>query len=217
MPAATAVVTVRKVTILYTMAVEAEYGPQLRRRFYPLWTGVGPVEAGVSVAAGLARLAAHQDLPELVVSLGSCGSATHAQGSVFQIASVVYRDIDATPLGFPHNTTPFLDLPAVVELPYRVPGLPEARLSTGAAVISGRAAYAAIDAELVDMETFAVLRACQRFDVPLLGLRGVSDGATDLTHYSDWAEYLHVVDARLADAVDALEAAWNSGSIERRR
>ena len=203
-------------TILYTMAVEAEYGAQLRRRFYPLWTGVGPVEAGVSVAAGLARLAAHQDLPELVVSLGSCGSARYAQGSVFQIASVVYRDIDATPLGFPHNTTPFVDLPAVVDLPYRIPGIPEAHLSTGAAVISGAEAYSAIDAELVDMETFAVLRACQRFEVPLVGLRGVSDGANDLVHYSDWAEYLHVVDARLAEAVDVLEVSWRAGALERR-
>jgi adenosylhomocysteine nucleosidase len=204
------------VTILYVMAVEAEYRDHLRARCTPLITGVGPVEAGVAVAAELAHRVALQDLPELVVCLGSAGSNRHAQGTVFQVASVSYRDIDASPLGFPKGRTPFLDLPEAVTLPYRIPGMPEAHLSTGAAVISGSAAYAAIDAELVDMETYAVLRACHHFDVPLIGLRGVSDGAADLTHYSDWTEYLHVVDARLAGAVDALQAAWIAGSLERR-
>src|SRR5690606_26577703 len=141
--------------ILYAMAVEAEYGEHLRSRIDPVWTGVGPVESAVAVAAELAHRQALQDLPEIVVSLGSAGSATHAQGAVFQVSSVTYRDIDASPLGFPKGRTPFVDLPAVVELPYHVPGIAEARLSTGAAVVSGAGAYAAIDAELVDMETFA--------------------------------------------------------------
>lgn len=203
-------------TILYAMAVAAEYGEHLRQRFTPVWTGVGPVEAGVALGAELAWRAAHQDLPDLVVSLGSCGSSRFAQGSVFQVTSVAYRDIDASPLGFAKGRTPFVDLPEAVDLPYRIPGVPGARLSTGGTVISGAGAYAAIDAELVDMETFAVLRACQRFEVPLVGLRGVSDGAAELTHYADWTEYLHVVDERLAEAVDALERSWTDGTLERR-
>ena len=203
-------------TILYAMAVAAEYGEHLRQRFTPVWTGVGPVEAGVALGAELAWRAAHQDLPDLVVSLGSCGSNRFAQGSVFQVATVGYRDIDATPLGFPKGRTPFLDLPERVELPYRIPDLPEAHLSTGGAVVSGADAYATVDSDLVDMETFAILRACQRFEVPLVGLRGVSDGAAELTHYADWAEYLHVVDERLAGAVDALERAWAAGTLVRR-
>ena len=56
--------------------------------------------------------------------------------------------------------------------------LPSARLATGASVVSG-AGYDAIDADMVDMETFAVVRAAARFDVPVLGLRGVSDGRAD--------------------------------------
>lgn len=202
--------------MLYVMAVAAEYGAHLQQRITPLFTGVGPVEAGVAVGAELAWRAAHQDLPDVAVCLGSCGSNRHAQGSVFQVASVGYRDIDASPLGFAPGRTPFVDLPAAVELPYRIPGIPEATLSTGAAVISGDAAYGAIDADLVDMETFAVLRACQRYEVPLVALRGVSDGAAELTHYADWTDYLHVVDERLAEAVDAFEAAWTAGRLVRR-
>jgi len=54
------------------------------------------------------------------------------------------------------------------------------------------------------METFAVLRAAMRFTVPLIGLRGISDGDRELRHYNDWHQYLHVVDAKLAGAVDLL-------------
>ncbi len=136
-----------------------------------------------------------------------------AQAEVYQVSSASYRDMDASPLGFEKGRTPFLDLPAIIDLPHRIAGIPEARLSTGANIVSG-AAYDAIDANMVDMETFAVLRACMTFDVPLIGLRGISDGAADLHHYDNWTEYLHVIDEKLARAVDMLLAALRSGALK---
>ena len=198
--------------ILYVMAVDAEYGPFLSARIAPLMTGVGPVEAAVSVTRALAELDTKGSLPDLVVSLGSAGSATLEQTEVYQAISVGYRDMDASPLGFEKGATPFLDLPAVVKLPLRIPGVKEARLSTGANIVSGKA-YEAIDADMVEMESFAVLRACQAFGVPLIGLRGISDGKAELKHVDDWTEYLHVIDEKLADTIDRLEAAIESGEI----
>lgn len=200
--------------LLYVMAVEAEYGPHLKGRFSPLMTGVGPVEAAVALASSLAPLQHAAAMPDLVVSLGSAGSRTLEQTGVYQATSVCYRDMDASPLGFEKGTTPFLDLPAVVPLPVLVPGIAGASLSTGANIVSG-AAYDGIAADMVDMETFAVLRACQRFGVPLVALRGISDGAAELRHVDDWMEYLHVVDERLAEAVDRLEAAVAEGLVAR--
>ncbi len=198
--------------ILFVMAADAEFGPHLKRRFVPFMTGVGPVEAGVAMGAVLARLEAAGALPDLVVSLGSAGSRSLEQTGIYQAVSVSYRDIDATALGFEKGATPFLDLPVTVPLPLRIPGLAEARLSTGGMVISG-GAYDLIDADMVDMETFAVLRACQLFGLPLIGLRGISDGAAELSHVGDWTEYLHVIDEKLADAVDLLEAAIGGGAV----
>lgn len=198
--------------VLFVMAVEAEYGPHLRRRFRPLMTGVGPVEAGIVLAAALARLDAARMLPDLVVSLGSAGSRVLEQTGVYQAASVSYRDMDASALGVATGVTPFLDLPRVVPLKLMVPGIPAASLSTGANVVSG-AAYDGIDAEMVDMETFAVLRACQLFSLPLVGLRGISDGAAELKHVDDWTDYLHIVDEKLADAVDRLAESLADGTI----
>ena len=198
--------------VLFAMAAEAEYGAHLRQRFMPLMTGVGPVEAGIGIAAALARLDISGRRPDLVVSLGSAGSRTLEQTRVYQATSVSYRDMDASPLGFPKGETPFLGLPARLDLPLRVPGIAQASLSTGADIVSG-AAYDGIDAEMVDMETYAVLRACQRFAVPLVALRGISDGARELRHVRDWTDYLHVVDEHLADAVDVLITAIADGTL----
>lgn len=197
-------------SILFVMAAEAEYGPFLRSRFEPLMTGVGPVEAAVAMTKTLSRLDQADDLPQLVVSLGSAGSATLEQTEVYQVSSVSYRDMDASPLGFDKGHTPFLDLPAVIDLPLRIPGIPEASLSTGGNVISG-SAYRNIDADMVDMETFAILRACQGYKLPLIGLRGISDGAEELQHISGWTEYLHVIDRKLSYAVDGLFTALEDG------
>lgn len=201
------------VPVLFVMAHELEYGPALRARIRPVMTGVGPVEAAVSLTAALSVLAARQALPSLVVSLGSAGSRSLPQGAVFQVSDVSWRDIDASPLGFERGRTPFLDLPARLPLTHGLPGLPLARLSTGADVVSG-AAYDAIDAEMVDMETFAHLRAAQRFGIPLIGLRGVSDGAEDLRHLSDWTEALGEIDRELAAAVDLLAETLASGDLD---
>lgn len=204
--------TVGAKRILYVMAASPEYGPHLKARITPLMTGVGPVEAAVQLTLALCHLAADGDLPDYVVSLGSAGSATLEQTEIYQAISVSYRDMDASPLGFTRGATPFLDLPAEVPLPIRIPGIPTARLSTGANIVSGQT-YQTIDADMVEMETFGALRACQAFGVPLIGLRGISDGKAELSHIGDWTEYLHIIDEKLAAAVDRLEAAMLDGTI----
>ena len=207
-----AVATIDGKSVLFVMAVEAEYGPHLNRLFQPLMTGVGPVEAAVRMGVELARPSTEHALPDLVVSLGSAGSRRLEQTEIYQAVSVGYRDMDASPLGFEKGRTPFLDLPAAVPLPFRIPGIDEATLSTGGAVVSGDA-YDAIDADMVDMETFAILRACQQFALPLIALRAISDGATELRHVGDWTEYLHVIDEKLAGAVGLMEQALGDGTI----
>lgn len=188
---------------LVIMATEAEYGPALRQRIRPVITGVGPVEAAIGAARALEACLDLGTLPDYVLSLGSAGSATLEQGKVYQVTAVSYRDMDASPLGFTKGVTPFLDHPVNMPLPVRLAGIATARLSTGANIVSGQA-YAAIDADMVDMETFALLRACQHFDIPLIGLRGISDGARELHHYDDWTELLGHLDTELSAIIDRL-------------
>ena len=197
------------IPVLFVMAAEAEYGPALRARIAPLITGIGPVEGAVQLAAALAGMRVP---PRLIVSLGSAGSARLRQAEVYQVAAVAYRDMDASALGFEKGRTPLLDLPVRVDLPLRIEGLPAATLSTGADIVSG-SAYAAIAEDMVDMETFAHLRAAQHFGVPLIGLRGISDGTAELQHLSDWTQYLHIIDEKLAAAVDRLADQLADGAL----
>ena len=195
--------------VRFVRAASVEYGACLQALFRPLICGVGPIESAISVTRALATLAVR---PDLVVSLGSAGSARLAKTQVYQAASVSWRDMDASALGFAKGVTPLLDLPATLPLPQRIPGVPAVSLSTGGNVVSG-AAYQAIAEDMVDMETFAVLRACQGFDVPLIALRGISDGDQELGGLQDWTEYLHLVDENLAKAVQALIAAVSDGGL----
>lgn len=192
-------------TALTVMAAPAEYGVELQARIQPLMTGIGPVEGAVTLTAALARLEAGDGLPDLIVSLGSCGSPTLEHAATYQVSSVSYRDMDCSPLGFEKGVTPLLDLPAVLPLPCPIPDVPTARLSTGGNVVSG-AVYQTIDADMVDMETWALLRAAQTFGVPLVALRGVSDGRAELKALEDWTSTLVHVDQTLAAALDKLSA-----------
>ncbi|CAN7548071.1 5'-methylthioadenosine/S-adenosylhomocysteine nucleosidase [Devosia sp. LjRoot3] len=200
-------------TILYLMAAKAEFGPHLAARIQPVMIGIGPVEAAISTTRAL--MERRDSLPKLVVCLGSGGSNRLEQLGVYQAISVSYRDMDASALGFPRGVTPLTDLPPTLDLVPAIAGLVPATLSTGGNVVTG-AAYDAVAEDMVDMETFAVKRACQAFGVPLLGLRGISDGAETVSRIEDWTQYLHIVDERLAEAVDLVESAYTAGEIDLR-
>ena len=193
--------TINGKSVLFVMAVPMEYGDALQARFKPLMCGVGPVESAMNVAKALSEMPTKADL---IVSLGSAGSATLEQGEVYQVESVSYRDMDASPLGFTKGITPFVD--HEIAIPLTCPlKTPKARLSTGANVVSGEA-YKAIDADMVDMETFAIKRVADTFGIALIGLRGISDGKEELSKYEDWTAYLADIDVKLANVVDELSA-----------
>jgi len=204
------VALVGSLRVLFVMAAAAEYGAQLQARIDPLMCGVGPVEAAISTTATLAALAHAKLLPNLVFSLGSAGSRTLERAGIFQVSSVCYRDMDASPLGFERGMTPFADHCAVIAIPQRIQGIASASLSTGASVISGEG-YDQIETDMVDMECFAVLRAAQRYGIPTIGLRGISDGRTELSRIEDWSHGLSLIDERLAAGIDLFESQVRDG------
>lgn len=202
-------------SVLFIMATEPEYGPHLQARIDPLITGFGPVEAAAATGAALASLAHHGVLPHLVFTLGSAGSRRLEHAEIYQVASVAYRDMDCSPLGFERGVTPFIGEPAVIPIEHRIPGIAEATLSSGANIVSG-AGYDLVESDMVDMETYSVLRAARRFRLPMIGLRGITDGRTELTGLHDWAEYLHIVDEKLAAALDRFHTHVKSGEFKLR-
>lgn len=202
--------TIGDLAVLFVMATEQEYGAHLRQRITPVITGVGPVEAAVGTSVALGELDRAGRRPDLVVSLGTAGSARLDHAGIYQVASIAYRDMDASPLGFEKGVTPFTGQPAVIAIPDRLPDIPAASISTGGDIISGRA-YDAIAADMVDMETYAVFRAAERLAIPVIGLRGISDGRSDLTGLNDWLAFLHILDEKLARVIDAMHGHVQAG------
>jgi len=96
-------------------------------------------------------------------------------------------------------------VPGDYEIRFTAPGVYDVfDVSLGANIVTGEH-YDEIPAQMVDMETFAVLRAAHRFGIPVIGLRGISDGRDPVSKYEDWTRYLDDIDHKLAVIVDRME------------
>jgi len=203
--------TIAKSRVLFVMAAPQELTPALAARIDPLMTGIGPVEAAIALTVALAAL---DPKPDLIAALGSAGSRDLEHARVYQVESVIYRDMDCSPLGFPRGLTPLADFPAILPLGPLIPGIPTATLSSGAAIVSGDA-YDTLDAQMADMETYSYARAAMRFAIPLIALRGVSDGKAPLTgQLADWSHALEDIGHHLCAALDTLEASLIGGVFD---
>ncbi|MBI1276227.1 5'-methylthioadenosine/S-adenosylhomocysteine nucleosidase [bacterium] len=187
------------VTALVVMATDLEYGAALKQLgIRPLITGVGPIMAAMTLTHALAALSFSRR-PDVILNLGSAGSATLEQGGVYRVSSCAYRDMDASAFGFEKGTTPFSPHPAVIHKAAILPGIPSASCSTGANVVSD---YAPIRADMAEMEYAALNEVAMRFGLPLIGLKGISDGKTPLTgKLLEWTELLPAIDRRLAGMI----------------
>jgi adenosylhomocysteine nucleosidase len=204
------------VSALVVMATQNEYGLHLKQLgIKPLITGVGPVHAAIELTHALVMLAqadpAHR--PDLIINLGSAGSATLEQGAVYRVSRSGYRDMDASAFGFPKGQTPFSPHPPTIEAAAIMPGFPCASCSTGANVISD---HAATGADLADMEYSALNDVAMKFGFALIGFKGVSDGAKPLTgNLVQWTELLPVIDRNLAAAITDLKTRLARGEIRK--
>ena len=147
-----------------------------------LYTGLGKVNAALSLARRLAALRAQDALPNLVVNFGTAGSRTLATGSVVACRQFVQRDMDVTGLGFALGETPFEALPATLAFPAVFQGLPEGVCGTGDRFETGVSGLAC---DVIDMEAYALAKACLNESVPFACAKYVSDGA-DHSAANDW-------------------------------
>lgn len=202
------------VSALVVMATELEYGAHLKQLgIKPLITGLGPVQAAIALTQTLTAMAPRR--PDVIINLGSAGSATLQQGAVYRVSRSSYRDMDASAFGFAKGQTPFSPHPPIVETAEIMPGFPSASCSTGAAVIDD---HGTSGADLADMEYAALNEAAMKFGVALIGFKGVSDGARPLTgELVQWTELLPVVDQNLAAAIVELKARLARGDITKQQ
>jgi len=139
-------------------------------------TGIGKVAAAVAVSRAIA-----ERQPSLVLNVGTAGALRDGLEGVHRIGRVIEHDVDHVALGALIGE----DLRGEVVIDPAEPWV----LATGDAFIADDAVRAALAerAHLVDMEGYAIARACEAAGVSLEMVKVVSDTASD-DAASSWQE-----------------------------
>jgi adenosylhomocysteine nucleosidase len=163
--------------ILVAMALPAEGDGRFEAAgIEVLYTGVGKVNAAIALTRRIARLRREKRGPPLVVNFGTAGSANLPAQSLVACRRFVDRDMDVGALGFAPGVTPFDSLPPVLEFPAAFPDLPEAVCGSGD---SFSTAHAGFDSDVVDMEAYALAKACKLAGAEFACAKYVSDSADE--------------------------------------
>lgn len=163
--------------VLVAMALPAEAAGRFEAAGVPvLYTGVGKVNAAIALTRRLAELRRHGTPLPLVANFGTAGSALLPARTLVACRRFVDRDMDVGALGFAPGVTPFDELPPVIEFPAAFPELPDAVCGSGDSFATARHA---MECDVVDMEAYALAKACRLAGAPFACAKYVSDGADE--------------------------------------
>lgn len=170
--------------ILVVMALAKEGAGRFESRgIRVLYTGVGKVNAAIALTRELSRRRAAGEAIPLVVNFGTAGSRQIAPGTLVACRRFVDRDMNVGALGFAQGTTPFDPLPAVIEFTPRFPSLPDAGCASGDSFATTDAGVTGV----IDMEAYALAKACRIAGAEFACAKYVSDGA-DADAAKHWQE-----------------------------
>lgn len=174
---------------LIVAAVEQE-AARLDGRFPLLVTGMGKVNA----AAALALTLAGGERPREIINLGTAGALKEVPPGVHEVSRVVQHDLDTAVL---HGISG-----RVYGAPLTVSAGHGPTLATGDTFVTDSAVRdrLALEADLVDMEGYAVATVAQHLGIPVRLVKFVSDSA-DEDASTTWPEALDHAARILADWV----------------
>lgn len=157
------------------MALEIESQGLFAERGVPvLYTGLGKVNAAYRLARALTEHRARFGRLPSVVNFGTAGSPTLPAGSVVGCRRFVQRDMDVSGLGFALGTTPFEDVPALLEFPVMFPELPDGVCGSGDRFETGKPV---VECDVIDMEAYALAKVCHLEGTSFGAIKFVTDGA----------------------------------------
>ncbi len=179
--------------VLFVAAL-AEEAAALAAHVPVLELGVGKVQAATALAARLSR-----DPVDLVINVGTAGGlADQPIGEVVEVARVHQHDFD-------HRGVSRFVGRSIPGGPIELTGPPgvTGRLATGDRIITDadERARLATEADVVDMEGYAVAATALAFERDVWLVKAISDGA-DAGTVGSWAEALSLCSERLAAWAD---------------
>ncbi|GAC1302324.1 MAG: 5'-nucleosidase [Steroidobacteraceae bacterium] len=170
------------------MALQAESDGVFEAAKVPvLYCGVGKVNAALTLMNELCLYAQAGEPPPLVLNFGTAGSRVHCAGSLLACHEFIQRDMDVRALGFPVGVTPFDPAPARLLFPVEFPALTAAVCGSGDSFAT---AGDGSDPAVLDMEAYALAKACWRQGARFASVKYVTDGA-DHDAAAHWRNNVH--------------------------
>ncbi len=205
----------KEVKVLFVMATQAEFGTELRDKgISPIFTGVGKIQAATNLSLFLASV---KNKPDLVINIGTAGSQDLDINTVYMVSSSRNFDMNVSALGFPPGKTPFSPYPEQINLPTLEAPIPTASCYTTDSYNTPVPSKGA-PLELEDMEFHAFLMACMGQNIPIIGLKAVSNNKETIhTTKQEWSDYCQITIPKFAMAVSDLENSVATGIISREK
>lgn len=129
------------------------------------YTGVGKVNAAVKAAEVIERYQ-----PKMIVNYGTAGGLTKDLDGLYEVGTFKQRDMDATGLGFEMGETPF---DAVKDISFGREGV---SCGSGDSFVNETPK---VPSDLVDMEAYAIAKACHLKGTDFRCFKYVSDNANE--------------------------------------
>jgi adenosylhomocysteine nucleosidase len=173
---------------LVVMALRAESAGVFEAAGVPvLFCGVGKVNAAIELTRELTRYALNEVEMPLVMNFGSAGSRELRTGTLVGCHEFAQRDMDVSGLGFALGVTPYDEEPARLSFDPVFTHLPAALCGSGDSFAT---TAIGMDCGVIDMEAYALAKACRREKAKFGCAKYVTDGA-DHTAASDWKSNVH--------------------------
>lgn len=174
--------------VLVVLALPAESDGVFESAQIPvLYSGVGKINATLSLTRALHGYSQKQQAPPLVVNFGTAGSQRHLPGHLYSCHEFIQRDMDVRALGFKLGETPFDESPSRLTFEPVFKHVPAAVCGSGDSF-----AVSTVEApcDVVDMEGFAFAKVCWHARAKFACAKYVTDGA-DGAAANDWRLNVH--------------------------
>lgn len=152
-----------------------------------IYCGVGKVNAAIALTRELTRYVLQGQALPRVLNFGSAGSRRYPTGTLLSCHEFIQRDMDVGGLGFALGVTPFDEAPSCLRFEPVFKHLPSAVCGSGDSFATG---VIDLDCAVVDMEAYALAKACWHEKAPFACAKYVTDGA-DHAAADDWQRNLH--------------------------
>ena len=138
--------------------------------FPVVYSGVGKVNAALTAAKVI-----EQYNPSLIINFGTAGSHAVDPHTLVDCNKFIQRDMHVKELGFDFAVTPFEDsVPTVLE--FSSSGGMNMTCGTGDNFV---ASSGELNCDVVDMEAYAIAKACHLAGVDFVSYKYITDGADD--------------------------------------